>query len=284
MSEFQYYDFQSIDRKLKQSEISQISKISSRVKPTSYQAIFTYSYSDFPKDYKKVLAKYFDAMLYAANWGTRILCFRFPEDLLDSKQVLPYCKDDIINLTKTGKYYILEICIDDEDLGGWFDEEGTLDKLLAIRSDLINGDYRALYLAWLKGIESGYLEDDDIEPPCPVYLEKISPVLKHFIKFFGVNSKLIKFAIGSGAQVKKSEDINFEKLIKKIPIKDRNELLLGVLNEEPHLAIKLRAKLKAINNTKKLKVVSTNIQRRTVAEIKKASKKSKQRKTASAID
>lgn len=48
MSEYQYYEFQSVDRPLTQSEQEAISKLSSRAKISSSRAIFLYNYGDFP--------------------------------------------------------------------------------------------------------------------------------------------------------------------------------------------------------------------------------------------
>ncbi|MBD2621306.1 MAG: hypothetical protein PX481_04915 [Microcystis sp. M53603_WE2] len=42
MSEYQYYEFQAIDRPLTQEERAAISQLSSRVKPTATSASFTY--------------------------------------------------------------------------------------------------------------------------------------------------------------------------------------------------------------------------------------------------
>ena len=71
MSEYQYYEFQAIDRPLHESEQAEISRLSRRVALTPRQAVFTYSYGDFPSNPITVLTKYFDAMLYLANWGTK---------------------------------------------------------------------------------------------------------------------------------------------------------------------------------------------------------------------
>lgn len=67
MSEYQYYEFQAIDRPLTPEQQDQIRKLSSRVRPTATQAVFTYSYGDFRGDPLKVLEQHFDAMLYVAN-------------------------------------------------------------------------------------------------------------------------------------------------------------------------------------------------------------------------
>ena len=37
----------------------------------------------------------------------------------------------------------------DEDGGNWFEGEARLSALAPLRDDILNGDYRALYLAWL---------------------------------------------------------------------------------------------------------------------------------------
>jgi hypothetical protein len=47
MSEYQYYEFQALDRPLTQAEMVELRKLSSRVALTSTSAIFTYNYGDF---------------------------------------------------------------------------------------------------------------------------------------------------------------------------------------------------------------------------------------------
>jgi hypothetical protein len=61
MSEYQYYEFQAIDRPLTPEEQEAVSRLSSRVDPHPWRAVFTYSYSDFPADPEKILAQYYDA-------------------------------------------------------------------------------------------------------------------------------------------------------------------------------------------------------------------------------
>ena len=79
MSEYQYYEFQTIDRPLTREEQADISQLSSRVQLSSTRAVFTYQYGDFRGDAKRCWLNTFDAMVYLANWGTRQLMFRFPE-------------------------------------------------------------------------------------------------------------------------------------------------------------------------------------------------------------
>lgn len=91
MSEYQYYEFQAIDRPLTAEEQQSVSKLSSRVEPHPRRAVFVYHYSDLRANAKELLAKYYDAMFYIANWGTTRLLFRFPRHLIDVKQLEPYC-------------------------------------------------------------------------------------------------------------------------------------------------------------------------------------------------
>ena len=91
MSEYQYYEFQIIDRPLTKAEQQAVSLLSSRVQLSSTRAIFTYSYGDFRGDPKELLVQYFDAMFYMANWGTLQLMFRFPKALIDVERMQKYC-------------------------------------------------------------------------------------------------------------------------------------------------------------------------------------------------
>ena len=68
-------------------------------------------------------------------------------------------------------------------------------------ADLLEGDFRLLYLAWLKAMtmygdpyaDEGYDNDDtdvaayDREPPVPPGLKKLSPPLQNFVQVFEID-------------------------------------------------------------------------------------------------
>lgn len=56
MSEYQYYEFQAIDRPLTIEEQRTVSNLSSRVDPHPRRAIFVYHYTRLPADAKELLA------------------------------------------------------------------------------------------------------------------------------------------------------------------------------------------------------------------------------------
>ena len=74
MSEYQYYEFQAIDRPLHEAEQAEISRLSRRVTLTPRQAVFTYSYGDFPGNAIDVLGKYFDSGKIGSRAARNLLC------------------------------------------------------------------------------------------------------------------------------------------------------------------------------------------------------------------
>ena len=162
MSEYQYYEFRAIDTPLTESQKADVSKLSSRAYVTSHSASFVYNYSDFPGDTEKLMASYFDAMLYMANWGSRQLVFRLPATLVDMKQLGLYCISEEIDrrMSRNKKHVILEFDFHDEDQVDCIEEEGWLDDLIELREEIIKGDLRVFYLAWIKAAENAYLIED----------------------------------------------------------------------------------------------------------------------------
>ncbi len=146
MSEYQYYEFQTIDRRLTEGEQAVIRELSSRVQLSSTQAVFTYQFGDFRGDPVKVLTRYLDAMLYLASWGTRRLMFRFPRSLIPRRRVERYCTEDLMTFEEAGEFLVLDLRWDEEGGAGWVEGEGKLSALLPLREDILRGDYRAFYL------------------------------------------------------------------------------------------------------------------------------------------
>lgn len=124
---------------------------------------------DFRGDPRTLLAKYFDAFLYIANWRTRRLMIRLPARLLDLNTAQRYCVADVAAAWRDGDHVILDL-VSEDDSGDWEDDgEGWLASIIPARMELGSGDLRALYLAWLLCAQAGKLKDEAVEPPvCPV--------------------------------------------------------------------------------------------------------------------
>ena len=247
MSEYQYYEWQTVDRLLTEAEQDAVSGPSSHIDVTASQAVVTYDWSDFRHDPRKVLARYFDAHLYFANWGTRILMFRFPPGLLDEAAVAPYLVENTIRLSTEGKSRILEFCFEDEE-PEWADFEGELSGLISLRNELLAGDYRCLYLGWLKALslldEDG--QGDLEEPPVPAGLARLTPALQRFAGFFDLDPHLIKSAAEtSPAKAATVSNAALRKAIGTLSRKECDDYLLRLLQGEAGLGFTFRHRLQS---------------------------------------
>jgi hypothetical protein len=202
------------------------------------------------------LLKYFDAYFYQANWGSLRLMFRFPGGLLDEADILTYCMDEYISFETFGKYQVLDLDFNPED-GGWMEAEASLSYFIPLRADLLEGDYRLLYLAWLKAetrygdsyADEEYEEDDpdisayDREPPVPAGLKKLSPSLQNFIKVFGVDPFLVQAAAEASPDLKKALPVDYRELIERLPREDCEGFLVRLAEGEPGVGLALRKHL-----------------------------------------
>lgn len=284
MSEYQYYEFQSVDRRLTQSEQEALSQLSSRARISSSKAIFVYSYGDLPGNEKELLVKYFDAMFYIANWGTIQLMFRFPKGLIDVEQMRTYCIEDIVEVSELNNYVILEISINEEEgFDDWIEGEGSLSSLIGSRQEILQGDYRLLYLAWLKAItyleelddeDEGDEDDQDdeqerLEPPVPPNFGKLSPSLQAFIHIFEVDEHLLKAAISASVTKRSIPEKNLKEAIKKLDCSEVDNFLIRLLNGEANLSIELTKKLSGMIEVKK----EDNPGKRTIRQLLESAKK-----------
>ena len=248
MSEYQYYEFQCVDRPLNAKEKEEISKISSRAKVTSTQAIFNYSYGDFSQNPEKFLAQYFDVMYYIANWGTQQLMFRFPKDLISLKAIAPYCSYRFIDHSSMGNWVILNWEFSQEEgFYDWIEGEGTLSELVTLRQELLEGDYRGLYLAWLKSITLAKEEDDidlsELEPPVPPGLKQLSPVQVTFVETFDIDENLLAVAATASKSLSPSSDEFLQNAIASLSRSECDRWLLKLAKGQTNLSAKLNQKL-----------------------------------------
>ena len=157
----------------------------------------------------------------------------------------PYCVEDIISFSTAGQHVILNIRFDDEGGGFWVDGEGVLDSLVELRGDILRGDYRALYLAWLKATELEGGESEE-EPPVPPGLRTLSPALRDLARFLEIDEHLLKVAAQASDKLETSPD-DIQALRQAIAQLSREECdgyLLRLVQGELHLDIEIRARLR----------------------------------------
>lgn len=254
MSEYQYYEWQTIDRPLTAHEQAEVNGLSSHMGTvTSTQAIVTYSWGDFKHDPQKVLLKYFDAFLYDSNFGVRRLMFRLPKNLVDVPSIQPYLLEDWIMLEEQGNYFGLEIQINDEtDFFEWIESDGILGQLTPLREQLLQGDTRILYLAWLKAISRDDPEvwEDEPEPPVPAGLKKLNASLQAFAEFFEIDPHLISAAAVSSKKGESSLEPDLESAIGKLSRAESDDHLLQIVRGEPGAVLSLKKRLTQLSGGK----------------------------------
>lgn len=274
MSEYQYYEFQSLDRPLTREAQAEMRRLSSRVQLTASSASFVYNYGSFRDNPEAVLAEYFDAMLYITNWGTRQLMFRFPANAVPDEVMRDYQYDNNIEWSHVGAYTILNIEFNEEEGDGeWVDGEGLLSGIAQVRNDILRGDYRALYLAWLMiaDYEVEILEEDDdlTEPPVPPNLESLSNTLRNFTDFFEISSDLIDAAAQASPHVEK-QDEQLSPFIDQLSEAERRSFLERLLKGESLLDIALAKRLRELAGVSS--AASPLTQRRGIRQIEAAAK------------
>lgn len=267
--EYQYYEFQAIDRPLTEAEQDYVRGLSSRVKPTATRAVFTYSYGNFRGKPLSVLEKCFDAMLYVANWGSHQLAFRFPKSVVNLAALEPYCVDHIIEVYTVAKYVILNIEIHEEEGLGWIDENNNeLSALMPLRQAILQGDYRVLYLAWLQAAAvSGHLDEGAQEPPVPPNLQKLNGPLQSFADWLGIDMDLIA-AAAQVSQTQKAAKEPFEDWVKAMSDQAKTKLLLEIVTGDSAIAPQLQARLRQKFTKAPKPAPASDIERRDFAALK----------------
>jgi hypothetical protein len=270
VSEYQYYEFLALDRPLTATEKAYVESLSSRVELTSTQAKFVYNYGDFRGNPQELVEKCFDVMLYMASWGSRQLIFRFPKSLVNADVFEPYCLEDRITVSTTKNSVILDININDEEMNHWIDSgEGYLSDMVSLRNDLLQGDLRSLYLAWLKAAPIYFdpEEEDYIEPPVPANLDDLPNSLLVLIDFLEIEQDLIA-AAATASESHEEEQESLEDLIPNLSEREKNDFLVRLLKGEPHLGMQLNHRLRELSGKKEIRV-NNDTPRRTLSELLK---------------
>jgi hypothetical protein len=194
MGEYQYYEFLAIDRPLDGSQLDALRLLSTRAQITPVSFVNSYSWGSFRGDPRVLMERYFDAFLYLASWGSRQLTFRVPGRLLDLEVARQYYVGDCAHAWEAGGNVILDVSTEDE-AGDWeTDGSGLLAGIASVRAELMSGDLRALYLAWLACVQADQPDRDEPEPPVPAGLGTLSAALRGLVDFLRIDEDLLAVA------------------------------------------------------------------------------------------
>lgn len=199
VSEYQYYEFLSIDRSLTEREQRELRMISTRAEISAVRFQNEYQWGDLKADPTQLLARYFDAHVYVTNWGVHRFALRFPKDLVDVKAWRPYCVGPCLTLHEQGAFVLLDFEVQEEAPEFDPDPDGCMSALVPIRQLLLRGDLRALYLGWLASVQSDEIPKTRREPPIPPGLQGLGGALEALCTFLFLDPDLVSAAAGESA-------------------------------------------------------------------------------------
>lgn len=152
MSEYQYYKFERLDGYLDAKARQALRAISSRaeISATAFQVYYTYS--DLKAEPFELMLKYFDIGFYYADWGSIDVYIKLPAGTLPDA-LLGFSSDGL-HVHENDEWQLLIFSLEEYD--EYFDDEHADDffqHLAALRGGLMQGDWRLVYLMWLKAFD-----------------------------------------------------------------------------------------------------------------------------------
>ncbi len=232
MSEHQYYEFLAIDRRLTPEQMRDLRACSTRATITPTSFVNHYNFGDLKASPEDWMRRYFDAHLYFANWGTRVVMLRLSRKAIDTRLVKRYCGGGSASARSAGQHVVLTFQIDPEEGNDEGDCAGLLSSIASIRDELASGDHRALYLGWLLRLQHKEIKDTLPEPPCPPGLGKLSPALEAFADFLYIDRALIDAAAEGSAAIAVPSLAAMKRLVRALSSRDKERLLVRVAQGE----------------------------------------------------
>jgi hypothetical protein len=236
VSEYQVYEFVALDRRLTAAEMAELRGISTRAEITPTRFWNEYHWGDLKADSADLLARYFDVHVYFANWGTRRLMFRLPVAVVDVDPLRAYLPGWPATLTIKGEHAVLDLWSEvEEPEEEWWQEGHLVASLTPLRAELLRGDLRMAYLAWLLAVQDGEVDPDACEPPVPRGLGELSAPLEALAEFLRVDQDLLTVASQSGPE-DGDDSGRFREWVRQLPAAEQQRWLLRA-TDNPDLAL-----------------------------------------------
>ena len=220
MSEYQYYEFATLDASLSKAQQAELRACSTRARITAGGFINEYHWGDLKGDPFDWMQRYFEAHVYTSNWGRCCFMLRLPKDALASSDAGAATASEkrrgiygagAFSIHDCGDHWILDWNFDgegdaDERFYDADDGPGWMARLAPLREELLRGDARPLYLGWLARLCSCELEDGDREPSVPPGLRSLTPAQQALAEFLLLDPDLLAAAqAGSPAMAEGSQ-------------------------------------------------------------------------------
>jgi len=241
VSEYQYYEFQAVDRPLTKEQMSKLRACSSRAQITSSSFVNEYHYGDFKGNPDKWIEKYFAPSCTSPTGAVAGSCCDCPKSCsinrshrstapakasrVVGRMTASSCPSRLEDETRMGR-------------GGWLAGVARADTLR-----IMHGDQRALYLGWLLAVQSEEIDEDTLEPPVPPGLGDLNGPLDRLADFLLIDGDLIAAAAecSLGKQAANLSGKEIGTWLLDLPSKEKDVILARLIEgNDPHLAAELR--------------------------------------------
>ncbi|MDQ0468578.1 hypothetical protein QO011_001578 [Labrys wisconsinensis] len=248
VSEYQYYEFQTVDRPLDSAAQESLRSLSSRARISPTRFVNQYNWGDFQGDPRELMQRWFDLHLYLANWGTRRLMLRLPRRFLDTRDLDPFFDEiDWVKVWTHGDHLLVDIQLESDDRGymgeeGDEDDSGWLTRLAPLRADMLSGDLSLFYVLWLTMVQDEMVADDVVEP---AGMGPLTEPLEALAEFFDIDLDLVRAAAAEpdARHEASSRDVARDWLA-ALPEADKTDLLLRLVEGDVHVTAELRNRMR----------------------------------------
>jgi len=270
----EFHGFLAVDRQLTDADRKELRSVSTRARITGTSFANSYDFGSFKGDPEKFMRRWFDIHLYAADWDTRRVMFRFPSRLVDVQGLDEFLMNvEFVRVLTSGKNLIVDIHRSGEDDGydpddgfdGEDDGAGRLAELAVLRGAVLAGDLRLFYLLWLTSLDDPELLDSGLEPLTGLGL--VTGELQTFAEIIGADPDLVDAAAEcpAGARPAASARMSVRQAIASLPESEKAAMLGRLHDGDPHVAAEIQALVR-----KQVSAVSGSAHdtRRTVGELR----------------
>jgi hypothetical protein len=274
MSEYQYYEFVTIDESLTPKQMAELRARSSRASITPTSFVNDYQWGNLKGDPADWMRHYFDAHVYVANWCTCLLYLRVPKSAFDAETLRAFKTKTVFSVEQTKTHWLLGWELNESDNYDRFAEEdgrGWMGRLVPLRDELLRGDMRPLYLGWLAGVSAGEVDEKATEPQPPPGLSRLTAAQQALAEFLEVDEDLLTAAGLSDQQGSKSDSESNAELdvwIATLPAAEKTAMLKLMLSGNAQQAER-KLKLRFLAWQREQQPIEKPGTRRTVAELQK---------------
>ena len=222
-----------------------------------------------------MLRRGYDIHLHYANFGIRTLLVRLPSGFPDLRAAKPYLDDESLRFRKDkkgpGGTLAIEPFYEPDRFDELWDLDEILDRLVPLRSEILRGDLRPLYLAHLAvSRDDNHDLEETVEAPVPAGLRRPTVAQRALAEFCGLSDALIAAAARESGPLPAAEDqrARFSQWLAGQPEATKNAWLAELLcDSDPSARAKIRAKFEKASPKQSWPTVQAG---RTIAQLETA--------------